>query len=117
MLRQLHFPPLLSGTGAPNVDESGRGTSTLLLQLLEAVSSDVALEAVLDMSTLYALSYDLSLDFGLDGRGSCSARKPEAKHPPYAFKTSNDAALLKAMVSLWLSTFPSSDSAKSPSYR
>jgi hypothetical protein len=56
--------------------------STLLLQLLEAVSSDVALEAVLDMSTLYALSYDLSFDFGLDGSGSCSARKPEAKHPP-----------------------------------
>jgi len=89
----------------------------LLLQLFEAVSSDVAFEAVLDISTLYALSYDLSFDFGRDGRGSWRARKPEAKHPPYAFNTSSDAALLKAMVSLWVSTLPSSDSAKSPSYR
>ena len=68
---QLHFDPFsISCTGTPRVDESGRGVSMLLLQLVDAVSSDVAFEAVLDMSTLYALSYDLSFDFGRDGRGS-----------------------------------------------
>ena len=102
MLLHLHLAPLAaSGTGVLlSVAESGRGLSEWLPQLLDDVAKDVATEAVLCISHPSALSYILSFDLVRVGRGSCSARKPEAKHPPYAFNTSRDAALRRAIVCL-----------------
>lgn len=101
MLLHLHLAPLTdSGTGVLlRVAESGRGLS-LWPQLLDEVAKDVAMEAVLCISHPSALSYILSFDFARVGRGSCKARKPEAKQPPYAFNTSRDAALRRAIVCL-----------------
>ena len=102
MLLHLHLAPLTgSGMGVLlRVAESGRGLSRLWPQLLDEVAKDVAIDAVLCISHPSALSYILSFDFARVGRGSCSARKPEAKQPPYAFNTSRDAALRRAIVCL-----------------
>jgi hypothetical protein len=43
------------------------------------------------------------------GSGSCMARNPETKHPPYAWSASSDAALSSA-TSRIASESPSSDS-------
>jgi hypothetical protein len=48
----------------------------------------------------------------IHGSGSCIARKPETKHPPYAWSASKDAAFRSA-VSCIATRSPSSDSSQS----
>jgi hypothetical protein len=78
MLRHFRFRPWPSSSASAllSVSESARGLPTLVVELLEAVLAVVG---------------------DSHGSGSCMARKPETKHPPYACSASNDAALLRAM--------------------
>jgi hypothetical protein len=120
---QLHFPPFLTSSAEPKVAESGRRLLKLLrllrllrpLDELREVVSVVVQEDNLSIANPSALWYDRSFDFGLVGRGSWRARKPDAKAPPYAFSTSRDAALLRATLSFCAFASPSFDSANSPS--
>lgn len=72
------------------VSESGRGLPAVMIEPLEA---------------------DPMVVGDVHGSGSCIARKPETKHPPYAWRASREAALLRSMLRL-ASRFPSSDSAQ-----
>jgi hypothetical protein len=77
------------------VSESGRGLPALVVERLDVVKFA---EAVAGES---------------HGKGSCMARKPETKHPPYAWRASNEAARLRAISRIASS---SSSSQSSTSY-